>query len=583
MPLENEQKTWVELLKKNNADLFDLGYIFGEHFYKYATQNSDDGLITITEGYAYGGLDKIYSKIKLKKFGSDPNPTTYNINNGAITFQVDDKFYANEVSAEIDIAYLWKFNDQPINMVNKVSNNAWKKEINLPTKGANCTPESLSDKTTTINKIEISTEIMNKLGGLVKVPCYYINAKKNGNSIDGIQLTAFSYKANRKPIENSADYSGQYFVEGWMANNNKDQKMDKSRFWSLYPEIYPEVVWNELENTNEPRSNAQWSINKEETKLTGYNKTFDLEENDLVVIYRRKTAKPYCENEISNSQIWHYYKDLNENNSKILRSIGAQNTVKLSYKVEFDPIECFLIPKAGEDSNFENYIKFHCTDSNEDVIQNTIRLPESRIQLDENAFLKAIMLENNIQETVRFATNAQYSATINNAKCCFQIGNWDGVVNPSFISNCLVNANYHGKIPYIAYDRKNFSIFTDYVVIGKSEISSIGSDLVYDSKWQASLYGNFNTSPGTLRGKIPFYNDASLEIANSYNWRYGTEKLTHSFDSENCLYTSQISAIGFDHSEHYLFNMNTYIENQGDQYAYAVVIWRNGKLAYTSA
>lgn len=582
MPLENEQRTWVELLKKNNADLFDLGYVFGQDFHDYATQDSDTGLITIIEDYTYEGLDTIYSKIKLKKYGSDSDPTIYDVSNGVIEFKANDWFYANEVSAGLDAVYLWKFNDQSVNIVNKINNSAWKEEKNLPTKGANCTPEGFSAKSITINGIEVSTEIMNKLGGLVKVPCYYINAKKNDSNIDGRQLTAFSYKANRKPIENSTDYGGQYFVEGWMANNSKDQKMDKSRFWSLYPEIYPEIVWNELENTNKPQSEAQWSINKEETKLIGYNKTFDLEENDLVVIYRRTRAESYCENEISNSWIWHYYKDLSENNSKILRSIGAQNAVELSYQVKFDPIECFLIPLAGENSDSKNYIKFHCTDSNEDAIQNIIRLPESKIQLDKNIFLKAIMLENNLQETVQFSTNAQYSEIINNAKCCFQIGNWNGVVNPSFISNCLVNINYHGSIPYVAYDRKNFHTFTNYIGTGQSNVSSTGGNNPYIIQWQANLYGTFKTYPGILNGKIPFYNDASLEIANYNHW-WHKEKLTHSFDSEKCLYTSQVSVGGLDSSFYYSFNMNTYIENHGDLYAYAVVIWRNGKLAYTSA
>lgn len=568
MPLENEQKTWIELLKKNRADLFDLGYIFGQDFPEYATQNSDDGLIIISSDYIYKGLDKIYSKIKLKKFGSDPNPKTYDVSNGVIEFKANDIFYANEISGAIDIAYLWKFNGNPVNIINYTSNSSWKEEANLPTKGGNCTPESFSHESMIINNVTVPTKWMDKLGGMVKVPCYYINAKKEGNQINGMQLTAFSYKANRKNIEDTDDYSGQYFVENWKTNNSNDQKMDKAKFWSLYPEIYPEIVWNELDGTDIYKSNTPLEFKIENNVLYSNNNNsfWGLGNNDLVVVYRRTKGDIEPKSQIPRDHLWTAFPVRLLSRSREIRELTCE------FDLIFDKeIECYEMP---------NYVKLDGSDSSLNYKYFT---EENRISYNNNSFLN-ISENKTLTLTNIYTTSSESSYEgLGRREWCFQIGKWKGTIDPIKEGACEIKTTINiKKLPIIQSPNSSLG---DIIVNG-----SASSNVSYEEQSEFSVDWTswikvFLTSvmPGTFPAKFPMFKGLDTTIPKDETDGVIMENaiITNKSIENEFVYESDV--YHYDGWGDYYYcdlQINMSFQTQSHKtYAYAVVIWRNGKLA----
>lgn len=529
-------------------------------------RDENDILYLVPNRHLQWSPNKPIVKIKFKHQGSDENAESKELSQNKFNLIWGYKYPCGEISVGQNLSYLWKFEDgdDSKDILEKIDYGSWYNQNNLPTQVSKTTAEELTEDII-INDISCPANWMKKLGGIVNVPLYYIKASTNKQGvISGSQLKAFSYKNNRNI---STEKSGQYFIQNWTTADGKP--IGSSQFWSLYPQIYPEVVWNELDGTDSWRglqSDAPaWTKTDTQLSRTFSTEKWNLEKNDLVVVYRRTKGDIEPKSQISNGHLWTAFP---------LRGLSRSREIKeltCEFDLTFDKeIECYEMPK---------YAKL---DGSNSSLNYQYFTEDNRLSYNNNSFLdisekRSLTLKNT------YTTSSQDAKEKSGKEWCFQIGVWDGVINPIKKGDCKID--FITNIKSLPIIQTPNSKLKDVIIDGNATSTvSFKDNLDYGGvgyDWSSSINVYLSAMPGTLPEVFPLFKDLD-EVQQTHQDGITTEiaYINNLIEGNEFIYKSNVTSY-----EYYgVMRCNLDIKmaskiNLYDTYAYAVVIWRNGKLA----
>lgn len=424
----------------------------------------------------------------------------------------------------------------------------------------------------------VSKEILNKIGvNKITIPRYKISENNNEYHFE-----VLSFPYNRIQMTDDEKKSGQFCHDGDMQLTN-DDKVD-AKYWSTTPHIYPEIVFQNW--TTMMQANNTITIEKHNNSISVNDKTYQILENDLVLLYVRKEG---C---------WHYGKK-NGDTISYYSNLSVSSLIGSSSSVYNFPTGCIVFSKPDIYLLSEN-ITITPTSSydsltlaNHDYFNNIISYQDTDIVL------------NSLSNVHDHASSPDYKRLM-----CVAGNGWEKKGNKynypttDFISNNYKITLYNFPILNVSnYDiatNSNIDDNPDKLIAGdvscyvRVKYKTNGS---YQSGWNSETYlkliSNFNCIWGSLPSDCLFASDTNNkndETPTQYGREWdivnGNGRQSFTYNEYEC---SSQHSFGRYHSfggkwfeeDDNVFTLcgfrRKFFRNQ-ETSAVAVVIWRNGKL-----
>lgn len=423
--------------------------------------------------------------------------------------------------------------------------------------------DTINNDLVDIYKDNINHNLLNQIASYHTMPRYYIGNKNK--SFKGI-----SFNYNVENYSNNPTHDGQFIFKSPVEYNGGNK--EDTKYWSMYPQVYPIVVFNNMTSTDNYWSSSSSSyvlnnhtIKKTSSQLIIDGVTYTLRPSDTVICYIRNQGEylSNCKPTISDLKIPAEKCGTTE--------IQIKDDLSITSTLSFSDIELYDFSDATCDTSFSastTYKSIFTTNSptSEELYKEiihkysdwTMQMPTitgADFGSTRNFFasLGTYTFNRNWFQTV---VDIQFQKNLTFSNNC-TIKNFSSMVGSSTVSNLWKS------------DDKSVDC---YVYAPGTSVGAVTAKYVNTMRFQVtstSLVGTFPKNMGFFQSNYDEKDKGSTFT--SWNVYLRISGLDYSyketFSSDSSAYT-----VDFKLTSGYINSLQT------DTFALAIVIWRNGKL-----
>lgn len=400
------------------------------------------------------------------------------------------------------------------------------------------------------------------------------NYKANSKDLD-----VFGFNNNNTyAIYNEEKKEYNIDVSGYFLDESSGLTKQQSQMWSAVPQVFP-IILQDYMSVPAEQFTIKCDINENTIRVNG--RGYDIEENDLVCLYRRQAGKlswDFTPDDVSSSAYWGFNSKAEGTPSDFRSYIGGIHITKDHTKTVNTTTDLFIL-KPGQ------YVFTESTDPEEEFPDSALRY-YSPIDKTQD-LLKHILITKTVEKTL-ITPEFDYKFTWDDYS--FRVGPDNMGITCDFQYQVLEHSHDTEWTWYCNDGIQSADTYTPSIYLNGFDSSSgvrvykgdsrctfeayTGGSAV-SQRAELVMYNNFHIPAGLIGTEFPSLFSRALSKTYGKNLlNFVTYQTTNSFSStmyvSNTTYWFKI----------YQLTMDVYFKNQlTNPYAYSVVLWKNMKEA----